>query len=231
MQEVIRTEKKYLLSYLQFRSLEGKLSQVLHADENGIDDGYAVRSLYFDTLDDRDFTEKEEGIELRRKIRLRTYGPDSDFAKLEMKQKQGDGQKKRSLKVGWADTQELCRGNYECLLNYEESFAKELYAYMNMMCYRPKAIVEYKRKAYMTNENNTRITFDYEIKATETDFCLFSAGLNQYPVLDPNLVVMEVKYNHFLLSYIKQMVSMSSKSQISVSKYCLSRSVGLHYLF
>ena len=52
--------------------------------------GYPIRSLYFDTPEDRDFHEKEDGIELRRKLRLRCYAPDAAFALLEMKQKQGD---------------------------------------------------------------------------------------------------------------------------------------------
>ena len=231
MQEVIRQEKKYLLTYQQFRSLDGKLSKVLHADEYGQQDGYHVRSLYFDTFFDRDFYEKEEGLEIRRKIRLRIYEPEDEFAKLEMKQKQGDGQKKRSLKVSRKDALEIAKGEYSCLLNYKEEFAKEMYAYMTTMFYRPKSIVEYKRKAYMVKENNIRITFDYDIKATESNMDLFSEELNQYPVFDKNFVVMEVKYNGFLLDYIKEMVNMSDKSQTSVSKYCLSRSVGLHYQF
>ena len=63
MQEVVRQEKKYLLTYLQFRQMEEKLSKVLHADENGQENGYCVRSLYFDTFGDTDFFEKEDGVE------------------------------------------------------------------------------------------------------------------------------------------------------------------------
>lgn len=231
MQEVVRQEKKYLLTYLQFRQMEEKLSKVLHADENGQENGYCVRSLYFDTFGDTDFFEKEDGVECRRKIRLRTYGADTEFAKLEMKQKQGSGQKKRSLNVTREDAEAISNGDYSCLLNYKESFAEEMYAYMTAMFYRPKAIVEYRRKAYMVRENNIRITFDYEIKATESSFDLFSDTLNQNPVFDNNFVVMEVKYNGFLLSYIKDLLNVSEKSQTSVSKYCLSRSIGLHYQF
>ena len=229
MQEVVRQEKKYLLTYLQFRELDGKLSKVLHADEHGKEEGYCVRSLYFDTFGNDDFMEKEDGIELRRKIRLRIYEPKAEFAKLEMKQKQGDGQKKRSLNVKREDAMALAKGDYSCLLNYKEDFAQEMYTYMTMRFYRPKSIVEYRRKAYSVKENNIRITFDYEIKATESNFDLFAENLNQYPVFDNQLVVMEVKYNGFLLDYIKDLLSASDKEQTAISKYCLSRSIGLHY--
>ena len=50
-----------------------------------------------------------------------------------------------------------------------------------------------------------------------------------YPVLDPFNTVLEVKYNGFLLSYIKELVNRVDRSQLSVSKYCLARSAGLHF--
>ncbi|MBU3876672.1 polyphosphate polymerase domain-containing protein [Faecalicatena sp. AGMB00832] len=231
MKEVLRQEKKYLLSLEQYRRLDNTFEKVLRPDEHNGTRGYLIRSLYFDTMQERDFYEKEDGLEIRRKIRLRTYSPDSDYAMLEMKQKQGENQKKRSLRVKREDAMELTQGHYSCLLNYEEPFAKECYGLLNIHCYRPKSIVEYRRKAYVASENKTRITFDSDIRATESDFCIFSPSLNLNPVFDPYLTVMEVKYNGFLLSYIKQMVSMDGKIPTSVSKYSFSRSVGLHYLF
>ena len=65
---------------------------------NGLQ-GYPIRSLYFDTLHDRDYAEKLMGTDPRRKVRLRVYDPSGDFALLELKQKQGDNQRKRSLPV------------------------------------------------------------------------------------------------------------------------------------
>ncbi len=100
---------------------------------------------------------------------------------------------------------------------------------MNRKVYRPKAVVEYKRKAFIAKENRIRITLDSNIIATESCFDIFSEKLLQYPVLDPFHVVLEVKYNGFLLSYIKEIVSQANRSEFSVSKYCLSRSAGLHY--
>ena len=231
MNEVFRREKKFLITLDEYYRFGGRLAEVMAQDVNNGNEGYVIRSLYFDTPEDQDFYEKEDGVEVRRKIRLRIYDPDSPFAMLEMKQKQGENQKKRSLRLGREDAEALSRGEYSCLLPYTDSFAMECYGLMNMLCYRPKAIVEYQRKAYVASENKTRITFDFAIKATESDFRLFSPVLNQNPVLDPYLVVMEVKYNGFMLSYIKQMVSLEGKTPTSVSKYCLSRSAGLHYLF
>ena len=70
---------------------------------------------------------------------------------------------------------------------------------------------------------------DSRITATEACWDLFSPRLVQYPVLDPFNAVLEVKYNGFLLSYIKTLVSAANRSETTQSKYCLARSAGLHY--
>ena len=85
MNEVFREEKKFLITIEQFYKYSRRLSQVMSADSHSTGSGYIIRSLYFDSIDDRDFQEKEDGIELRRKIRLRVYGKNSEFAMLEMK--------------------------------------------------------------------------------------------------------------------------------------------------
>lgn len=231
MNEVLRQEKKYLITLDKFYSLSGEFAQVLHLDGHSQGEGYAIRSLYFDTPEDRDFQEKEDGVELRRKLRLRSYGPDTPFAMLEMKQKQGAMQKKRSLRVSREVAQELCRGEYSSLLGFRDPFACECFALMNLYCYRPKAMVEYRRKAFVAKENRIRVTFDHHIIASESCFDLFSGHLLENPVLDPYLVVLEVKYNGFLLSYIKDLLRSCDASELSVGKYSLARAVSKHYRF
>lgn len=231
MNEVLRQEKKYLITLPQVYALGSKLSQVLAEDSHNRGDGYPIRSLYFDTLHDQDFQEKMDGVEVRRKIRLRNYGPDTPFAMLEMKQKQGANQKKRSLRVERKDAEELCRGNYGALLKYPSAFASECYALMQMRCYRPRSVVEYRRKAFIAKENKIRVTLDHHIVAAESNFDIFAPDLLQNAALDPYLAVLEVKYNGFLLSYIKDILADCNAAETAVSKYGVSRSVSMHYTF
>ena len=148
---------------------------------------------------------------------------------LEMKQKQGSQQRKRSLRVSKADAAQIIKGDYSPLLSYSEDFAAECYGFMQYRCYRPKTIVEYRRKAYIAKENRIRVTFDHRIVSTESCFDLFSPKLLMTPVLDPFAVIMEVKYNGFLLGYIQQMLNTVDKSELSVSKYALARHTGYQY--
>lgn len=231
MNEVLRQEKKYLLTLEQYYELSHRIGQFMHEDVHNKGDGYRIRSLYFDTIDDKDFCEKEAGIQIRRKIRLRNYGAESKDAVLEMKQKQGEMQKKRSLHMKKEDAVRLLHREYGVLLKYSEDFAMECYALMNSLCYIPKTVVEYKRQAFVARENAIRITFDHHLTGTESNFDIFSPKLLQYPVMDPYLVVLEVKFNGFLLSYMKDALRDCGIGETSVSKYCLARSVSTHYHF
>lgn len=141
-------------------------------------------------------------------------------------------QKKRSVRLKKEDAIRLTKGDYTPLLFYKESLAQECYAVMHLHCYRPKAVVEYRRKAFIAKENAIRVTLDHHIIATEANFDIFDRELIQNPVLDPALAVLEVKYNGFLLSYIKDVLRQCDhRGELSVSKYALSRSVSMHFLF
>lgn len=226
MNQVLRQEKKFLLPKSDFYLLKGRLDKELHGDlYNGLF-GYSVRSLYFDTVYNGDYYEKEDGVELRRKMRLRCYSPDSDFAMLEMKQKQGEMQYKRSLRLGRADAVLMTQGDYSPLLAIKgenEEFAMECYGLLTRRCYLPKVIVEYQRMAYVAKENRIRITLDSDVRATESSMDLFSPNLLMHPVMDASAFILEVKYNHFLLSYIKEMLNTVDRSELSVSKYYMAR--------
>ena len=229
LNEVLRQERKFFMTIENMVALSARLDPIMIQDSHNGALGYRIRSLYFDTIYEKDYNEKLDGLELRRKIRLRIYDPEADYAMLEMKQKEGSNQKKRSLRLSRDDAIMISEGRYDSLLKYEDPFAQECYGLMHMQCYRPKTIVEYQRKAYIAKENKIRITFDNNIRATETQLELFCTNLNMYPVLDPFNCVLEVKYNGFMLSYIKNLVNAANRSEVSVSKYCLARSAGLKF--
>ncbi len=229
MNEVFRQEKKYWMTQIDMQILSGRLEKVMLQDPHNGAQGYTIRSLYFDTLGETDYQGKIDGLEVRRKIRLRAYDPTAAFAMLEMKQKEGNYQKKRSLRLERADAQAVARGQYDPLLRYADPFAAECYGLLHGQCYRPKTIVEYRRKAFIARENKIRITLDHQIRATESCWDLFSPQLNLYPVMDPFNGLLEVKYNGFLLSYIKTLINGADRGELSVSKYCLARSATLHY--
>ena len=63
MNEVLRQEKKFLVSLEQMYRCSHGLSQVMMQDPNNGPEGYCIRSLYFDTTEDTDFMDKVDGVE------------------------------------------------------------------------------------------------------------------------------------------------------------------------
>lgn len=231
MLSVVRCEEKYPLNVAEASQYANRFSKLLQPDAFSKNGSYMVRSLYFDTIYDKDFFDKVNEQNIRRKIRIRIYNPDDQFAKLEIKQKQNIYQKKRSLRITRADAMELIRGNTSVLLKYDNDFAAEVFVLMNEYCYRPKTIVQYDRRAFMAKENNIRLTFDSNIRATETDMNLFSKNLNMNLIYPADQVIFEVKYDRFLLGYIKDIISTIDRRNVSSSKYCLGRKHGYPLYF
>lgn len=225
MLDVTRTEKKYDIGLIETADLKRRLGIFMENDPHNGDKGYLVRSLYFDTIHDTDFEQKVEGYDERQKIRLRVYSAGDKMAKLEIKEKADAFQRKRSLSLEREEAVQMINGDYRFLSAREEVLARWLYIFLNVHCYRPKCVVEYDRYAYITGHNDTRITFDQNLRANESDFNIFAADLPLYPVSPPGAVTMEVKYSGFLLSCLKNEISHCDKLQTSNSKYCAARMI------
>lgn len=225
MLDVSRKELKYLISPQEVSSLKEKLAAVMQVDIHGGREGYRVRSLYFDSLFDSDFEDKVAGYDKRQKVRLRVYDPSDQKVKLELKKKTGSTQRKCSLIISRDEAKRMIKGDYTFLMERPETMAHQLYTFMLTKCYRPKCVVEYDRLAYFREENDIRVTFDGNLRATEADFDIFNEHLILYPVTPPGEVTMEVKYNGFLYSYIKKIINQANRMQISNSKYCRARQI------
>lgn len=225
MLDVSRRELKYSISEFEAARIRRLLKYLTPPDpHNGIG-GYLVRSLYFDSIFDNDFEEKVDGVDHRRKIRLRIYSPDDRTAKLELKQKYGSLQRKRSVTVTREEAQTMISGSYEFLRKHPEPLAEALYMMLMTGCYIPRCIVEYDREAYCRDVNDTRITFDSRLRASEANLNLFDTALITYPVLTPGQITMEVKFNRFLMSDIKDAVTIADRLSVSNSKYCAARAI------
>lgn len=222
--KVMRNERKFEISEITAMKLKPILVGAMGEDENNGEDGYLVRSLYFDSIHDDDFFDKEDGLEKRKKIRLRTYNPANELIKLEIKEKIGSNQIKRSLIIDKVIAKALIDCRYDVLLKVDEPLAEELYLIMQQGLYRPRTVIEYRRYAYVLSENNTRITIDRDIVSTESNFDIFSDNLIMYPI--SGSIILEIKYNRFLFDYLKDYISMIEKREVAVSKYLLGRKIG-----
>ena len=222
--QVNRTENKIIINRAEQLRICSRLRQLMPVDQySASPDGYEIRSLYFDTLTDRCCAEKEDGLRFHDKIRIRIYGTDDHVIKLECKQKDGPYQVKHSMLISRSLMDELIAGHYEALLKVDDPM--NLFFYHKLcQAMMPKVIIQYQRLAFALDINETRITFDSDIRATEANFDLFQNPLLAHPIMPMDQVIMEVKFNHFLPGYLKNALRDVRKSPTSYSKYFNGRS-------
>ncbi|MCR5302946.1 MAG: polyphosphate polymerase domain-containing protein [Lachnospiraceae bacterium] len=228
MPEVLRNELKYIVNEASAAVIRNALSEVLEPDSNGGEDGYVIRSLYFDTPDDADFSAKLDGLDVRRKIRLRTYDTPGSPLKMELKEKTGKQQRKRSILLTKWETERIQDGEYSLLLDKPGELGQKLYIEMACGVYRPKCIVVYRRTAFVSEYSETRITFDSELCSTESDLDIFDRDAVLWPVTEPGSITMEVKFSGVLMSPVRQIIKKSGAQQVSNSKYVMARTITRH---
>jgi hypothetical protein len=222
-EEVYRREIKYEMSRERFALIAPRLSMCMHRDgfcENP--DGYTVRSLYFDTPYETDFYSARDGAEQRKKIRLRLYAPTDETLKLEMKAKVGMEQIKTSLLLHRTQAQALVNGDYTVLRAIDDPFSETLYQTMTVGVYRPHVLIEYKRIAFVAPSNHIRVTFDSNIRYTAGCFDIFRTVPPFAPLMNTQAGVLEVKYDEYLFSYIKEVLSATDALPGAFGKYALA---------
>lgn len=214
-----RHEEKYLIDYRQYALLKARASRVLTPDPNG--DCYVITSLYYDDPVNTALLEKQDGLALHTKFRLRTYDCREDFIRLERKVKQGIITQKLSASI---ETRQLpFLGLPEWDTDRFSGTANDLVVQMAAGGLRPVVAVRYRRDAFLFPGTDLRLTFDTCLEALAPDMeALFERDVPTAPALDRNTVIMEIKYGSFLPAFIRTLTAVPCK-QLSVSKYALCR--------
>ena len=113
----LRHELKYSISEAQDTVIAATLRKLFrhdgHADSHG---SYRVSSLYFDTPYDKAVKEKLAGVIKREKFRLRYYGDDMSFIRLEKKYKHGNLCGKRSAALTYDQVMRIIEGDADFML-------------------------------------------------------------------------------------------------------------------
>ena len=219
----LRHELKHSINHLDDLVLSARLRRLFdhdaHADSRGV---YRVSSLYFDTPDDRALRQKIDGVDRREKFRLRYYGEEPAFFRLEKKWKVNGLCGKRSARLGAGAARRLLAGDTDFLLESGDPLLIEFYSKLRGELLMPRTIVTYAREAFVYEPGNVRITIDRDLRTglASTDF--LNAGLWHAPVSD-GLAVLEVKYDAFLPELARLAVQLPNRRMSAFSKYAACR--------
>lgn len=110
--ETYRHELKYLISWADKAELTTRMSPVLKLDPHATNGGYFIRSLYFDDYWNTAYEEKDAGVLLRKKYRIRIYNCSDRSIKLERKKKFGSYIYKEAAPLTHAEFDAILAGDY-----------------------------------------------------------------------------------------------------------------------
>ena len=100
-------------------------------DNNCNDDGtYVVKSLYLDNFYDKALREKVDGVNRREKFRIRYYGTDTSFIRLEKKSKINGLCLKETVPLTKEQCTDIINGNREFMAESENKLLREFYSKM-----------------------------------------------------------------------------------------------------
>ncbi len=237
MESPFRFEFKYPISYTKARVLEQAIKRAgLQQDAHSTyaDGSYDVTSLYYDSYDLFDYTEKTGGYKERKKIRLRIYEPylnHSKYGFLEIKHKYGMMNRKSKIRLTREELEAFLKDGKRTLFSrkwepHELAVKETILSHMIQRSVKPSAYVTYKRSAYMTPDKSVRITFDSEIYTKKGN--TLSEQQFLIPVA-PGMVIMEVKYQDLLPHWMRRVILAHDLERSPYSKYEMSLNSIHHY--
>ncbi len=222
-----RRERKYAISQTEYHILRGKLLHFMSRDPNAGSSGkYRIRSTYFDNFSNRILNEKKEGYLNRDKYRVRIYEKRDHYINLERKSKRNNLTFKSKCMVTRREFEKWRIGDIDWMEHDERPLIRDLYTEMKYNQIKPTTVVDYEREPLIYPFGNVRITFDSKIQSSLYNTDMFHKQLPMVDVLEPNLIILEVKYDEYLPEIIKHLLQLSDTRQEAYSKYQLSRMYG-----
>ena len=217
-----RYELKYFMNTHTAIVLKHRLSAVMSPDKHsgGI---YQVNNLYLDDFYDSCYNGKVLSSYSRDKYRARFYNGDLSFIRFENKHKDGEMSYKTSVMMNEEEYKSLALGDMDFILRSMHPLWQKVATLHRLRRLRPAAAFTYTREAYVFKPGNVRVTFDSNLR---------SGNMIPEPYAgDPPGAggMLEVKFDRFLPSVIKEMLDGLPLIQTAVSKYNYSRERGMDH--
>jgi SPX domain protein involved in polyphosphate accumulation len=231
-----RYELKFVLPLSEKERLLELIAPNLYADKNGDNACYRISSIYFDTSDRKYYWEKVDGIEIRKKVRLRFYhsvddqhleNPRAYF--LEIKRRYNNSILKERIKLN--------RDNALVLIKDEQAFNQlsELYKPSNENDQRSlinletiyhqdhlqsSNIITYIREAWMGKwDEKLRITFDSFVQAYQPWQLENIRENSGAPLIPHTFMIMELKFDSAVPVWLRDVIVKLGYTQQRFSKY------------
>ena len=220
-----RHEIKHFITQADAVAIQHSLRAVASMDSHAGKDGtYRIRSLYFDDLRNTALWEKLDGVNERKKYRIRYYNEDLGFIMLECKMKRDNVGCKLQERLTREEVSRIMKGDTAWMAASGRPLLVALYVDMKARGLRPKCVVEYMRMPFVYGPGNVRVTIDWNIRTGPPAQFLDPRGLT-LPV-EGNPMLLEVKWDEYLPAVIRRAAAVKGRGPTAFSKYAACRMYG-----
>ena len=155
-----------------------------------------VNSIYFDTKNYLSIRQNLDGINNKKKIRIRWYGSKDTIYNplIEIKTKKGFETKKESIAIEQLNNLKLC--DFKNLEKIKNKLNSKLKSKKNIY---PILTTHYEREYFVSHNNKIRATIDYNLNS------IFLDNLSQIYMIKnfKNICILELKYPIIMDKYVR----------------------------
>lgn len=217
-----RHEVKHEISKADLLILRQRLRAVMKPDCHAVNGQYEIRSLYFDTQNDKALREKLDGVITREKYRIRLYNNDPSIIHLERKFKHVGLGYKNTANLTPEQAQSIVCGDVGWMSKSTDEVLLGFYTRIRGEGLKAKVIVDYIREPFVFAPGNVRVTLDYNIRTGMSCTDFLNPDCMTVPVKD-SPCILEVKWDNYFPDVIRDVVQLDSRRSAAFSKYAASR--------
>ena len=200
----MRHEIKSRLSPAEVPGLRARLQAVMTRDPHARADGtYDIHSVYLDTPSRRALTEKQVGMPVRHKYRVRYYNDNRDFFRLERKSKVGSLCDKVGCSLIREEAERLMAGDMDWMARDDRPLRREVFLRNRAELLAPSVQVHYTREAYVYSPGNVRVTLDSNLRTGLMDTDFLDVRQPRPRTQSDDFVLLEVKFDAYLPEIIR----------------------------
>lgn len=222
--EFERYELKFYINRELYETLCDMIEPYVELDphcRNKDENRYIIRSLYLDNDLWDTYYENLDGLEIRRKLRIRSYGYQEHALFMEIKKKVNSTVVKKREIIHMEALHGLL----------EEEGEKDAYSsmFMSNFCFltkhfklRPQVLIEYEREAYIgIDAPRIRVTFDRNVRAAScTRAVLYPEFVMWMEVMQEGIIILELKFDGSMPRFLREIIGDLNLSHEPISKYC-----------
>lgn len=231
-----RYELKFIVRAVDRDRVLQALQPGLEPDPYGEDARYRVTSLYFDSPRLTCYWEKMDGVAIRSKVRMRTYGAvrrpedfDTHTTFLEIKHRVNQTLYKERVRLKPEAVREILRDvralhDLDGSVQAGDRLHRQTIATIERLAalwdLRSTVVISYRREAYVgILDERLRVTFDAFCCAYEPDRFLDAPGDAGLPLLPDAHMIMELKFDHAIPRWLRDVVGSYGLQLVRFSKY------------